>query len=115
MEDNLITLLLSFKYPVMRQGSLAADDVYPETFFTFWNNDETGESFYDNKTSSVLYDFSINCYSTDPSLAYDLIRSARALLLENGWIITDRGHDVTSDEITHVGRGIDVMYLELQN
>lgn len=115
MEDTLIGILKSFKIPVIRQGSLPTDEEYPKTFFTFWNNDEEGESFYDNKTSSVLYDFSVNCYSTDPALAYELLRNARALLLENGWIITDRGYDVSSDEITHVGRGMNVMYLELQN
>lgn len=115
MEDSLISLLETFKYPVIRQGSLPQDKAYPNTFFTFWNNDESGESFYDNATSSVLYDYSVNCYSTDPTLAYELLRNARALLLQNNWIITDRGYDVTSDEITHVGRGMNVMYLELQN
>ena len=115
MEDTLISLLESFKYPVLRQGSLPSDKKYPKTFFTFWNNDESGESFYDNKTSSVLYDYAVNVYSTDPALAYELLRNARALLLNNNWIITDRGFDVASDEITHAGRGMNVMYLELQN
>ena len=40
MEDNLIELLATFGYPVLRQGSLAENEQYPPTFFTFWNNGE---------------------------------------------------------------------------
>ncbi|MFR7662245.1 MAG: hypothetical protein ACLUZ0_04030 [Coprococcus sp.] len=39
MEDQLIQLLETFEYPVIRQGSLPEDEVYPDSFFTFWNND----------------------------------------------------------------------------
>ena len=54
MEDTLIQLLESFGYPVIRQGSLPADQAYPDTFFTFWNSTEDGQSFYDNGTASVV-------------------------------------------------------------
>lgn len=112
MEDQLITLLSTFGYPVIRQGSLAKDQAYPPTFFTFWNNDEGEQSFYDNENEAITHDFDVNAYSSSPNLAYDLIRQARALLKTNGWIITDRGYDVPSDEITHVGRGMTATYLQ---
>lgn len=112
MEDALITLLATFKYPVIRQGSLAPGQAYPDTFFTFWNNDEEGEAFYDNQTAAVTHDYDVNVYSTNPSNVYSLLASARDLLRQNGWIITSRGYDVASDEITHVGRGMTVEYLE---
>ena len=112
MEDALITLLETFKYDVIRQGSLSGSQDYPATFFTFWNNSEDGQSFYDNKTQTVRHDFMINVYSTNPNTAYDLLSQARTLLKQNGWIITERGYDVPSDEITHVGRGMTVAYLE---
>ena len=115
MEDNLIELLKTFKYPVIRQGSLAPEDAYPDTFFTFWNNDETGESFYDNDTVSVDYTYDINVYSTDPDLVYSLLTEARALLKQNGWIIVTRGYDVLSDEITHTGRGMEIQFLNFEN
>lgn len=115
MEDSLIQLLESFNYPVMRQGSLAKNQKYPATFITFWNNDEYGQSYYDNKTTSVIFDYAINVYSSDPSTAYDLIGNIRKLLLQNNWIITDRAFDVPSDEITHVGRGLTAMFLKLEN
>lgn len=112
MEDNLISLLGTFGYPVIRQGSLPDNQEYPETFFTFWNSTEEGQSFYDNDTASVVYDFDVNVYSAKPDVAYSLLSDARRLLKENGWIIATRGFDVPSDEITHIGRGIVVMFLD---
>ena len=111
MEDSLITLLSSFGYPVIRQGSLPSDQAYPDTFFTFWNNTEDGESFYDNATASVVYDFDVNVYSTNPTTAYSVLAAARNALKAAGWIIATRAFDVPSDEITHIGRGMIVQYL----
>lgn len=114
MEDQLIQLLESFGFPVMRQGSLPSDQAYPDTFFTFWDSTEDGQSFYDNDTASVVYDFDVNVYSTNPDAAYSLLTAARKLLKGNGWIIATRGFDVPSDEITHVGRGMIVQYLQYE-
>lgn len=115
MVDNLIELLETFTYPVIRQGSLAPDADYPETFFTYWNNDESGHSFYDNETINVDWIFQVNVYSTDPDLVYSLLGEARTLLKSAGYTISQRGYDVTSDEITHIGRGMVVMYLRNEN
>lgn len=115
MEDILIELLSTLKYPVIRQGSLAPDETYPDTFFTFWNNDETEHSAYDNDTVNVDYDFDVNVYSTNPDTAYQLLFQARKLLKENGWIIATRGYDVASDEITHIGRGMEILFLKTEN
>lgn len=114
IEDTLINLLETFNVPVIRQGSLAPDQAYPDTFFTFWNNDESEHSAYDNETANVDYDFDINVYSTNPDTAYSLIKQSRELLKQNGWIIATRGYDVSSDEITHVGRGMEVLYLNTE-
>lgn len=112
MEDVLIALLESFKYPVFRQGSLTEKDQYPETFFTFWNTEETGQSFYDNSCVLTDHSFSINVYSANPDTVYTLQRQARDLLKENGWTILVRGYDVLSDEPTHTGRGFEAIKLK---
>lgn len=112
MEDRLIELLESFKYPVIRQGSLGDDEEYPDTFFTFWNNSEDGDSFYDNETVKIIHDFDVNVYSTDPDTTYSLLKNARDLLKVNGWIPVTMGYDIASDEITHLGRGMNVTFLE---
>ena len=112
MEDNLIELLQTFGYPVKRQGSLAENETYPPTFFTFWNNGEWEQKAYDNKTIAIIVDFDVNVYSDDPAMVYDLLKQVRTLLKNNGYQIPDRGHDLASDVDTHTGRGINVTYLQ---
>lgn len=112
MEDILVALLSTLGYPVIRQGSLSPDAAYPDTFLTFWNSDEDGNSFYDNECCSVVHSFDVNVYSNNPCLAYSVLRDARTLLRSNGWIIASRGYDVPSDESTHIGRGFEVQFLE---
>ena len=112
MEDNLIQLLESLGYPVFRQGSLTKPDEYPETFITFWNDEELGQSFYDNDVALTTHAFSINVYSTNPDTAYMVQRQARDTLKANEWTITVRGYDVQSDDETHIGRGFEAVYLK---
>lgn len=111
MEDKLIELLETFGYPVILQGSLLPDEPYPDSFFTFWNNFSEGENYYDNNEKSAVYSYDVNFYSTNPELIYTKLREVKRLLKENGFIVSGDGHSVVSDEPTHDGRGIDVMYL----
>lgn len=115
MEDKLIELLESLDYPVLRQGSLPHDEDYPDTFFTFWNNDDSEHAAYDNATAIANDNYSVNVYSTDPDKTYSLLKQARALLKSAGWIILTRGYDAPSDEITHTGRGMVIAYLQDRN
>lgn len=110
LEDKLIEILNTFGYPVIRQGSLTDNDEYPDTFFTYWNNYETETKAYDNVTASVLYDYDVNVYSTDPNKVYNLLIAARELLKTNGFNTPSRGYDVGSDEPTHTGRGMNVQF-----
>jgi len=113
MEDLLIELLESFDYPVIRQGSMGPDDAYPENFFTFWNNDSYDGSHYDNDDVSTIYDYDVNFYSVDPDATYTKLREAKKLLKANGFIISGDGYDLDSDEDTHTGRGMNVLYLKI--
>lgn len=111
MEDKLIELLETFGYPVILQGSLLPDEPYPDSFFTFWNNFSEGENYYDNDEKSTVYSYDVNFYSTNPELIYTKLREVKRLLKENGFIVSGDGHSVVSDEPTHDGRGLDVLYL----
>ena len=106
---SLISLLESFTFPVFRQGSVT--ESYPDNFFTFWESEEDGNSYYDNATVDVYYQFSVYFYSTNPANTYSYIEQARSLLKQNGWTIKTRGYDVASGEPSHTGRGFDVIYL----
>lgn len=112
MTDALIEILESFGYPVYRQGSIGENEPYPPTFITFWNNTEEGHSFYDNETVNVEYDFDVNVYSNNPNTPYSLINQIRQAVKQNGWIIETRGYDAASDEQTHIGRGMRILYLK---
>lgn len=112
MKDELINLLKTFNYPVKLQGSLANNEAYPQSFFTYWNNETSDGNHYDNEPVSYVWDFTIYFYSTNPDLVNTVLLQAKALLKENGWIVGGKGYDVPSDEPTHTGRGMDALYVE---
>lgn len=112
MENLLIKTIESLGYPIFRQGSLGADEPYPESFFTFWNNSSDGNEFYDNKENSIIWYFDLNFYSSDPKLVSTKLIEAKELLKKHNFIVHGEGHDVKSDEVTHTGRGIDVKIIK---
>ena len=112
MKDLLIRTLEQFGYPVIQQGSLNEDEQYPETFFTFWNNSTDENSHYDNKPNNYVWDFDLNVYSSNPETVNSLLLEAKEKLIEVGFIVNGKGHDVASDESTHTGRGINVQIIE---
>ena len=113
MEDNLIQILESLKYPVYRQGSMSNDTEYPSTFITFWNNGSPDNSHYDNSEYGTAWDYNVYVYSNDPSLTYSVLQDIRTALKNSKWIVPSKGFDVASDEATHTGRGLEVFYLEV--
>ena len=112
MKNELITILQEFGYPVKLQGSLAEGAAYPESFFTFWNNETTDLRHYDNLPNGYVWDFTVYFYSTDPELVNEKLEDAITALKAAGWIIRGKGYDVPTDEITHTGRAVDVLYIE---
>lgn len=112
MKDLLIDTISSLGFPIIQQGSMNPDDQYPDSFFTFWNRSADGDSFYDNEDHSAVWLFELNFYSTDPQLVNTKLMEAKSLLKQSGFIVSGAGYDVASDEPTHTGRGISVMYVE---
>lgn len=106
------TLEATFHYRVYLQGSLSTDDVYPDSFFTFWNNNTMDDNFYDNDASCVIWDFDVNFYSNNPELVNSVLLDAKKQLKSVGFIPSGSGYDVISDEATHTGRGINLLYIE---
>lgn len=111
MEDLLIETLKSFGYPVKLQGSLLPDEPYPDHFFTFWNNNSYGQSYYDDDERSTAYSYDVNFYSTNPEWVYSKLREAKVALKKAGFIISGDGYSIASDEPTHDGRGMNVLFL----
>lgn len=115
MKDLLIETIESMGYPIFLQGSLNEDDPYPESFFTFWNNEVVSDAFYDNDEYKYVWNFDLNFYSSDPELVNSELLEAKRLLKNVGFIVAGKGHDVASDEPTHTGRGINVKIIEQEN
>ena len=114
MEDLLISTLETLGYPVKLQGSLLADESYPDHFFTFWNDSADATSHYSNEEYVIVWAYSLNFYSNNPLLTNSVLLEAKKLLKDAGFIVTGAGYDVPSDESTHTGRGITVTYRQEQ-
>ena len=115
MDELLIQLLKTkFNYPVKLQGSLAPDAPYPDNFFTFWNDASESDSYYDDKENAIVWEYSLNFYSNDPDKVNTVLLEAKELLITNGFTASGAGYSVLSDELTHTGRGISVIYRQKQ-
>lgn len=112
MVDILIEILETFGYDVFKQGSLTEDDPYPDSFFTFWNNDSYDGNHYDNDALHFIWNFDVMFYSVDPALVNSILSEVRKRLRARGFIVSGQGFDVASDEPTHTGRGITALYMQ---
>lgn len=110
--EALEQLLESTGYPYFRQGSLAEDEPYPETFWTFWNISTDEDRFYDDEPHATVWTWQIYLYTRDPSIMYsemeDLVEAAR----EAGFIPVSRATDLASDLPEWVGRTIRIQYIQ---
>ena len=106
------TLDEAFHLPVYLQGSISVDEKYPDSFFTFWNNSTTDDAFFDNTETETIWDFDLNFYSNDPAIVNSVLLLAKTTLKSVGFIPDGSGHDVMSDEPTHTGRGLTLLFIE---
>lgn len=114
MKQKLITELEKFGYPVFLQGTLNADQAYPDSFITFWTDDVPDNSHYDNETASYAWDFSVIFYSNNPALVNSKPDEIRKALKAAGFIPQGKGRDIPSDEPTHTGWAMDFYIIEYQ-
>lgn len=112
MKSDLITLLETLKYPVFLQGSLNADEPYPDSFFTIWNFETPEAAFYDDNANRAAWGFWIYFYSTNPSLVESVPEAARKLLKQNDYILQGKANDIGVDRPTHTGAFFTVFKFE---
>ena len=114
MLELFIKTLEKLGYPVKLQGSILPNEDYPDSFFTYWNDSADGTSYYSNNEGAILWQYSLNFYSVDLSLVNSKLLEAKALLKEAGFIVSGAGYDVASDEDSHTGRGIEILFRQKQ-
>lgn len=106
------TLTERYGYPIYLQGSMSNDAVYPDSFFTYWNNTTSDSAFYDNTETETIWDLDLNFYSNNPVLVNTMLPEVKSLLKSKGFIIDGSGYDVISDEATHTGRGLNLLFIQ---
>lgn len=98
--------------PYFRQGSLAPDEPYPSpSFYTFWNLDEAGAVYYDNRPANKEWTWAVYSYTNDPSCIYSLLDAFVLKAIEKGFIIGER-KDAASDLPDYYGRYLLIRYIE---
>lgn len=112
VKQLLIDTLSSFNYPVILQGSLSDEDEFPDSFFTFFNNETIDDNFFDNNETEVIWNFDLNIYSIDPEIVNNAFIQAKPILKQAGFIVDGLGYDVLSNNPTHTGRGINILYIQ---
>ena len=115
MKSDLIALLQTLGYPVFLQGSLNANEAYPESFFTFWNFETPEAAFYDNDADRAVWGFWIYFYSVNPLLVETEPEKARKLLKQNEYILDGKANDIAVDRPTHTGAFFTVYKFENYN
>lgn len=115
MKQALIDKLKTYGYPVALQGTLDPEQAYPASFYTIWNTETADGSCYDNRPVSIVWGFTVYFYSTDPALVNEQMAQTVKDLRADGWIIDGSGYDAASDEPTHTGRAVDVLYLKKED
>ena len=95
-----------------RQGSYSDESEYPESFFTFWNDETPERAFYDNEAIQAVWHWTVNYYTNDPATIYSKMDEFIELAKGAGFIIDGKARDVASDRPDYPGRSVRVIYLE---
>lgn len=112
VKDKLKAVLDGFGYRSWLMHTMPADEVYPESFFTYLSIDAPFVAHYDNAPHSVVWAFWIGFYSCDPDLVESVPQELARRLRAAGWTVPGLGEDVQSDEPSHTGRRITAYYTE---
>ena len=112
MKQKLISVLETFGFPVMLQGTLNAEETYPDTFITFWCTSTEDNLHFDNNVKTVNWFFSVILYSNNPTLVNTKPNEIRTKLKSAGFAPQGKGNDILSDEPTHTGWAMDFTYTE---
>lgn len=116
MKRKLIDVLVALGFvegkTLFLQGTMNAEDAYPESFITFWTVAADDDAHFDNVTTRYAWHFSVIFYSANPTLVNTKPDEIRAALKAAGFIPQGKGQDVPSDEPTHTGWAMDFVITE---
>lgn len=114
MKDELLEALEDLEIPIILQGSIAADEAYPDTFITFRTLSSNTAKSFDNDEVLTTYEINTCVFSRDPLIVASVTADARAALKKAGFIPQGKGYDLISDEPDFSGYATDYYYLEVE-
>lgn len=114
-KSELIAIFDDMGYEHWLMHTMPTSQVYPESFFTFLSTDAPFMAHFDNMPHSILWQFEIGFYSSDPEKVESVPQELARRLLGAGWIVPGLGADVESDEPTHTGRRFSAWHVQRIN
>lgn len=112
MWSKLEEVFEEIQLPYSRQGSYEEGEELPTSFFTFWNADSNGASYYDNGCHRTEWFWYVYFYTKDPSIIYSKLEEFIKLAKEKGFNVDGKGHDIPTDITYYLGRYVRLTYVE---
>ena len=98
---------------VWQQGAVPED--MPESYITVWNDSSSDNINADNRTKSIVYQFTVIYYTTDERTIYTKFEEIASLLKEKNYIYSGMGFDIESGVENYSARCIEVSKIERRN
>ena len=110
--DELYNVLDAYGLPLYLQGTLGADEDYPDNFITYWIEDSKGNAFYDNDSNETDWSISIIYYTHDINSIKEFIPKLIDDLKINKFKVIGKGFFTPSDKPNCVGWILPAIYLK---
>ena len=116
MKDLLISILECFcPDNVYLQGTLNADEAFPQKFITFFVSDTGDLEHFDDALAGTEWNFSVIFYSNDPDEVKTIPAQISAALKQAGFIPQGKGRDITSSTPNYTGWAMEFLIRENEN
>lgn len=113
MKEKLIAILELFcPDNVYLQGTLNAEEAFPQKFITFFVSDTEDLEFYDNALVGEAWFLSVIFYSNNPAEVNNTPFTISAALKAAGFIPQGKGRDISSSNAGYTGWAMDFIYRE---
>ena len=107
---NIIDDLSELNIPVYVEGD--APEILPEEYFTISEDSTSDNVCADNEPKSILYEFTIKWYTTNPNNLYNGLIQAMTLLRKKRYITTGVGYSNRTYQDKWFSRQADIKKIE---
>lgn len=114
LKEKIISTLQAIcpDYPVLLNGSMTPDAVYPADFVTYWILESPTVASFDNASALTAWEFQVSFFSNNPLHVAEESKRIRQGLKDAGFIPEGRGFDTPVEEAGFTAWIIRCKYLE---